>query len=47
MIGAKFKYPKCEDVFTLKSINGFIYTFECGHQVTDCVFEDLIQITLF
>jgi hypothetical protein len=47
MIGAKYKYPNSSDVFVLKKINGFIYEFECGHKVTDFVFEDLIQITLF
>lgn len=47
MIGAKYKYYGSNKVFTLSQIYGFIYVFECGHMVTDKVFEDLIQITLF
>lgn len=47
MIGASYKYWNCPDILVLKSIDGFIYRFECGHWCTDTVFVDLYQITLF
>ena len=47
MIGAKFKYPETDDIFILKEVTGHIYRFECGHWVTNLIFKDLIQLTLF
>ncbi len=49
MIGAKYRYPEPNNKqeFTLHRIVGCIYWFDCGHWVTDLVFEDMIQLTLF
>ena len=45
MIGKKFKYPDCEEIFTLKEIRTCSYHFECGHWCTDSVFMDLTEVT--
>lgn len=42
-IGEKFRYPdpKNKNIFTLKSFDDNKYIFECGHYVTNYVFNDL------
>lgn len=44
MIGATYKYPGTRRRFKLVRIVGFMYYFECGHAVTDTVFEDLVCV---
>jgi hypothetical protein len=44
-IGSEYRYPNSEDVLKLKKVKGYIFTFECGHWCTDCVFMDLIEIS--
>lgn len=44
MIGESYHYPQSKKVFKLKSIEGYIYIFECGHRCTDKVFPDLINV---
>ena len=41
MIGATYIYPNQKRRYKLVRIVGFMYYFECGHAVTDSVFEDL------
>lgn len=45
--GKFFKYPEPNStkIFELKKRQGFIFIFKCGHKVTDCVFEDLVDIS--
>jgi hypothetical protein len=43
-IGASYRYPLGKQVFKLKEVDGYRFHFECGHSVTDSVFEDLINI---
>ncbi len=43
-VGASYKYHNSNKVFKLKEVDGFIFHFECGHSVTNLVFEDLINI---
>jgi hypothetical protein len=38
-----YRYPRQKKRFKLKEVKGFIYFFECGHWVTDNVFQDLIN----
>lgn len=47
MIGHIYRYPEPNNhnQFTLKSVSGFVYEFECGHKVMDTVFVDFIDIT--
>lgn len=47
VIGATYMYYGSDKKFVLKEIGSFTFLFECGHWCTDCVFEDLIQTTLF
>ena len=44
MISEYFKYYKDKRLFKLVKIEGYMYVFECGHRVTDNVFEDLIRV---
>jgi len=43
----KYKYPEpnSTQIFELKKVVGTTYHFKCGHWVTDCVFQDLIDIS--
>ena len=43
-IGEWYKYPNSSEKFKLKSVDGFIYRFECGHCCTDSVFMDMILV---
>lgn len=45
--GKFFKYPepKSNKIFELKKVIGTTFIFKCGHRVTNCVFEDLIDIS--
>lgn len=47
MAEKKYKYPEPSNqrVFVLKKVVGKTYFFKCGHWVTDCVFEDLIDLS--
>lgn len=45
-----YRYPLSEDIFILervKVVNGkpMCYFFKCGHWCTDCVFDDLIDMS--
>lgn len=44
MIGAVYIYPGTRRRYKLVKIEGFMYYFECGHAVTDSVFEDLVCV---
>lgn len=45
MIGKKYIYPNDDKIFTLKDITSDkMYIFECGHRITNSVFQDLIDI---
>ena len=45
MIGKKFTYPNDDKIFALKNITSDeMYIFECGHRITNSVFQDLIDI---
>lgn len=41
----KYPDPKNTRLFQLKKKVGCIYHFKCGHWVTDCVFNDLIDLS--
>lgn len=43
--GKFFKYPNSDKIFELKKVVGTTYIFKCGHWCTNCVFEDLIDIS--
>lgn len=43
-IGEFYRYPESKQLLKLKKVEGFIFIFDCGHRVTDCVFVDLIRI---
>lgn len=45
--GKFFKYPEpnSNKIFELKKVIRTTYIFKCGHRVTNCVFEDLIDIS--
>ncbi len=43
-IGNRYRYPELDQIFVVKSFNGFSYKFECGHWCTDNVFFDLINV---
>lgn len=43
-IGEHYRYANGRQKFRLKSVNGFVFRFECGHWCTDNVFMDLIRM---
>lgn len=43
-MGRKYKYPNSDKIFELKKVVNNIYHFKCGHWVTNCVFNDLIDL---
>ena len=43
-IGEEYKYYNSNKTFTLKTVQGYKFIFECGHWCTDNVFIDLIRI---
>lgn len=44
MIGNRYKYPNSDNIFVLKNHTDYVYEFECGHKITNYVFEDLINL---
>jgi hypothetical protein len=42
-IGQYCQYPDDRKMFKLVSVNGWVFTFECGHMVTDLVFQDMVN----
>lgn len=43
-IGGVYQYARGSgQKFILNEVNGFVYEFECGHWVTDCIFCDMID----
>lgn len=43
-IGEAYRYPRGKQIFILKEVGRFWFTFECGHGVSECVFQDLIRL---
>jgi hypothetical protein len=43
-LGEYYKYFGCKRRFKLIEVSGYIFKFECGHWVTDTVFEDLVRV---
>lgn len=43
IIGHEYKYHSHKQKYKLKSVDRWVYIFDCGHRVTDCVFMDLID----
>ena len=41
----KYKYPNSDKIFELKKIVETTYFFKSGHWCTDCVFDDLIDLS--
>ena len=42
-IGQYYHYPGHAQKFKLLSVNEWVFVFECGHRITDLVFEDMVN----
>lgn len=43
-IGESYRYFSGRTNFKLIEVSKGIFIFECGHRVTDCVFQDLVNV---
>jgi hypothetical protein len=43
-IGEYYRYPNSQKEYKLLKVERFVYVFDCGHRISDNVFNDLIRV---